>query len=77
MYCSCLTCWLVLSDLIFEDRFPTALLAACVLSQFGVSDAEGGVCLWQVGLGLGSLGTNKPYLVQVHTTVNVHVTNSK
>jgi len=31
--------------------------------QFGVSDTEGGVCLWQVGLGLGSVGMNKPYLV--------------
>jgi WD40 repeat protein len=31
-------------------------------NKFGVSDTEGGVCLWQVGLGMGSLGMNKPFL---------------
>ena len=30
------------------------------LSQFAVADAEGSVCLWQVGLGLNM---NKPYMV--------------
>jgi len=40
-------------------------VCTCVSFQFGVSDTEGGVCLWQVGLGLGSLGTNKPYLVRM------------
>jgi len=48
------------------------MLNVCWL-QFGVSDTEGGVCLWQVGLGLGSVGMNKPYLVRSHALATTYI----
>ena len=69
--CVCVLYWFVCWQYFYARDFWYEQDAVFWL-QFGVSDTEGGVCLWQVGLGLGSLGMNKPYLVWWQLNVHMH-----
>ncbi len=40
------------------------------LLQFGVTDGEGSLCLWQVGLGVNM---TKPYLVSCNNRLQISV----